>query len=236
MAGNDVLHAASVSPQALVSQQLGTTDAALYTVPAAQSVKVAHGVLCNVTGTIPAPAANGALTATAAGTLAAATYYVRSTWTNAAGETLASPETSLAVAVNNVLNVAAPSSPPAAATGWNVYVSTATGTETRQNGTTPVALGTAWVEPTTGLVAGTALPTSQTTATAVNVFLSVIKSGGSVGDNTHRVINNFSLVANDSQSLSSYVAGAMLGPGDILAGYAQYAGSVDVVVTGTVQA
>jgi len=112
----------------------------------------------------PAPAANGALTATAGGTLAATNYFVRSTWTNAAGETLAAPETSLAVAVNSVLNVAAPASPPAAATGWNVYVSTATGTETRQNGATPVALGTAWVEPTTGLVAGVALPATQTTA------------------------------------------------------------------------
>lgn len=112
------------------------------------------------------PPTNGALSATAAGTLAATTYYVRSTWVNTLGETLGAAETSLAVAVNNVLNVAAPASPPYGATGWNVYVSTTAGTETKQNGATPIALATAWVEPTTGLVAGAALPAANTAQTA----------------------------------------------------------------------
>ena len=110
--------------------------------------------------TIAAPT-NGALTQTAGGTLAATTYYVKSTWTTASGETVGATETSLAVLVDNVLNVAAPASPPANATGWNVYVSTATGTETRQN-STPIGTATAWVEPTTGLVAGSALPSANT--------------------------------------------------------------------------
>lgn len=111
---------------------------------------------------LPAPI-NGVLSATAGGALAGATYFVRSTWVNSTGETLASVETSLAVAANNVLNVAAPASPPFGATGWNVYVSTTTGTETRQNGGVPIAINTAWVEPTTGLVAGAALPGGNTT-------------------------------------------------------------------------
>lgn len=106
---------------------------------------------------------NGALSATVAGALGAATYYVRSTWVNATGETLGAPETSLAVAANNVLNVAAPASPPPGATGWNVYVSTATGTETKQNAA-PIGIAAAWVEPTTGLIAGAALPGANTTA------------------------------------------------------------------------
>lgn len=105
---------------------------------------------------------NGALSATAGGTLAATTYYVRSTWVNASGETLGATETSLAVAANNVLNVAAPASPPTGATGWNVYVSTAAGTETKQN-SAALGLTTAWVEPTTGLIAGAALPATNTT-------------------------------------------------------------------------
>ncbi|MGG6461389.1 baseplate J/gp47 family protein [Solilutibacter silvestris] len=113
-----------------------------------------------LTGTVPSPT-NGALTASAAGALAAATYYVKSTWVTASGETLGSAETSLAVGANNVLNVAAPSSPPPGATGWNVYVSTSTGTETKQNAST-IALGTAWVEPTSGLISGAALPSSNT--------------------------------------------------------------------------
>ena len=97
---------------------------------------------------------NGSLTQTAAGALAATVYYVRCTWQTAAGETIASSETSLSVSANNVLNVAAPSSPPAGVTGWNVYVSNTAGgganTEKKQN-TTLLTLGTAWVEPTSGL-------------------------------------------------------------------------------------
>lgn len=111
---------------------------------------------------LPTPA-NGALSATVSGALAGATYYVRSTWVNATGETLAAPETSLVVAINNVLNVAAPPTPPFGATGWNVYVSTAAGTETKQNGGVPIGIAAAWVEPNTGLVAGAALPGANTT-------------------------------------------------------------------------
>jgi hypothetical protein len=106
-----------------------------------------------------APLANGALAQSAGGALAATTYYVRTTWVMADGmESTPAPETNFAVAINNVLNVAAPAGWPIGAIGWNVYVSSATGTETRQNGNSPLTLGTAWVEPTTGLVAGIALP------------------------------------------------------------------------------
>lgn len=109
--------------------------------------------------TISAPT-NGALTQTAGGSLAATTYYVKTTWVTASGQTTPSTETSLAVSASNVLNVAAPASPPANATGWDVYVSTATGTETLQ--ASNIGTATAWVEPTTGLVAGAALPASNT--------------------------------------------------------------------------
>jgi hypothetical protein len=122
MSGNDILHASSISPQVLVSQQLGATEAAIYTAAAGQSVKVAHGALCN------------------------------------------------------------------------------------------------------------------TTATAVIVYLSVIKAGGTLGDGTHRVISGYSLAANDTLSLKDYLAGAMLGPGDAIAAYASATAAVDLVVTGTVHA
>ena len=106
------------------------------------------------------PPAAPTLSSVAAGTLAATTYYVKTTYVNAAGETLPSAEANLAVAADYVLSVA---SPPATsgASGWNVFVSTATGTETLQN-SSPIAIGTAWQEPTTGLVAGSALPTTST--------------------------------------------------------------------------
>ncbi len=120
--------------------------------------------------TIAAPT-NGALTATAGGTLAATTYYTQSTWVNAYGETVGATATSLAVAADDVLNVAAPASPPASATGWNVYVCQNAGAsctnETLQN-TTPLGTTTAWVEPTTGLTTTGAVTPLTNTAYATN--------------------------------------------------------------------
>ena len=122
MPGQNVIVASSISPQIIVSQQLGTADAALYTVPASTSVKVATASLCNITGS------------------------------------------------------------------------------------------------------------------AVTVNLSLVQSGGTLGDGTHRVIAGYSLAANDSLSLKDLIAGAMLGPGDRIAAYAGTASAVDLVVTGTVHA
>lgn len=104
------------------------------------------------------------LSSQAGGTLAATTYYVKLTYLNAIGETLGSVEASLLVALNNVLVVNSPAA-LAGAVNYNVYVSTAAGTETKQNGS-PIAIGTNWVEPTTGLVGGAALPSANTTALA----------------------------------------------------------------------
>lgn len=121
----------------------------------------------------------GALTSTAGGALGGATYYVKTTWVTESGETLPSTETSLAVAASHVLNVAHPTgAAPAGAIGWNVYVSTTTGTETLQNGGTPIAAGTAWVEPTSGLVAGSALPSSNTTGWSVATWSAAASNGG----------------------------------------------------------
>lgn len=53
MAGTDILHASTVSPQVITSQQLTATDAAIYTVPGSTSIKITKGVVCNVTaGTV----------------------------------------------------------------------------------------------------------------------------------------------------------------------------------------
>ena len=72
-----------------------------------------------------------------------------------------SSEANLAVSANYELQVASPAI-LAGAAGWNVYVSTSTGNETKQN-TSPIAIGTAWTEPSTGLIAGSALPSQNTT-------------------------------------------------------------------------
>ncbi|MGC2234259.1 MAG: hypothetical protein WBA09_22350 [Candidatus Acidiferrum sp.] len=101
------------------------------------------------------PLAAPSLSSTAGGTLTATTYYAKVTYVYANGtESAGSPESNLAVIADDVLNIASPPA-VAGATGWNAYVSNTaeggSGAETRQN-TTPIAIGTAWVEPTSGLI------------------------------------------------------------------------------------
>lgn len=109
-------------------------------------------------GTAP-PVAAPSLSKVGGGALAAAICYVRTTYVTAGGETAASLEASLAVPASNLLVVASPPADIAAlALGWNVYASTTAGVETLQNGSAPIAMGTAWTEPTSGLAAGAALP------------------------------------------------------------------------------
>jgi hypothetical protein len=330
MAGQNILVAASISPKVIVSQQLGTSDAALYTVPTATSVKVAHGALCNVTSSLVTAAAAGTptagvaaptitlgTTATTGGTFAAATYFWKVTTLTAFGETTGSNELTAAIAANGtqVINWTALTN----ATGYKVYRGSATNTENILVATlgtvvtytdtgiagTSTAIPTSntsaayfWkitaknsageslpsnevsatvtavqVEPLSwtavptatsynvyrGTAAGAegvlvanvtgtsytdtgatgttqALPTISTYATAVTVYLSVIASGGTVGDGTHRIIHNYPLLGNDTLTLKDYLGGAMLGPGDAIAAYAAAANSVDLVITGTVHA
>ncbi len=100
----------------------------------------------------------------AGGTLAATTYYTLVTYVNSSGETLPSSESSKAVAADNMLTVTSPSAEGDAA-GYNVYVSTSSGAETKQN-SSAIAIGTNWTEPASGLIAGAAMPSSDTTPDA----------------------------------------------------------------------
>lgn len=105
----------------------------------------------------PAAPAAPTLTSTAGGTITGATYYAKVTYVGAFGQTEPSGETSGAVSTNNLLVVDSPSA-ATDATGYNVYVATATGAETLQN-SSPIAIGTNWTQPTTGLVTGSTPPT-----------------------------------------------------------------------------
>lgn len=132
-------------------------------------------VTTGATTPTPPPAV---LTSTSGGTLAAQMYYVRISYSGVDGpldgaptggpsESIASPEDSLMVAVNHVLNVASPGT-VAGATGWNVYVGLLPGSEVLQEAN--IAIGTPWVEPTTGITStSTVTPPSGTTPT--NCFL-----------------------------------------------------------------
>ena len=101
-----------------------------------------------------------ALSAVSGGALPAATYWTRVTYSTPTGETPASADTALPVAAGSLLSVASPAvDTTGTATGWNVYVGTAAFGETQQNAA-PLAIGSTWTLPTTGLVAGATPPTS----------------------------------------------------------------------------
>lgn len=90
----------------------------------------------------------------------AGTYYVKYTWVDASGETLASPEASLITDDKNKLNITLPAF-PSGVTSANIYISTATGTETLQGSTT----STEYAQKS-AITTGTALPSTSTAAAA----------------------------------------------------------------------
>ncbi len=112
------------------------------------------------------PPAAPALSQGTGGSLAAATYFAKITYVTASGETPPSPETSLAIAASNVLQVASPAA-ETGAIGYNVYAGTSAGGETLQN-TSPIAIGVPWAEPTSGLVAGATPPLTNNTGWSLN--------------------------------------------------------------------
>lgn len=119
-------------------------------------------------GGITSPSAP-TLGSSSGGSLGGTTYYVKITYVTQSGETQPSSEVNLAVAANNLLTVKESTTAPTGAIGFNVYVSTSTGTETLQNSVgTPVTLGSTWTEPTSGLISGSALPSSNTTGWSVS--------------------------------------------------------------------
>lgn len=118
---------------------------------------------------IAAPAAP-VLSQIAGGSIAATTYYVKVTYVSPSGETTPSVEASLAVSTNNLLRVASLAA-AGNAIGWNVYVSSVSGAETKQN-TEPLAFGVPWTEPSSGLIGGAVLPSVNTTGWDVfNLFV-----------------------------------------------------------------
>ena len=149
-------------------------------------------------GAVPGPIAP-TLSQVAEGTLSARVYGCRETYVTPLGESLAGGASSLSVAADNVL---AASSPPArnGATAYNIYVGVLStnpskfiaglngqfltnaplnGTNkravlpmTRQNAS-PIPIGLAWTEPTTGLVAGAPLPQTDLSNQPQNLLVTI---------------------------------------------------------------
>ncbi|MEU6582735.1 hypothetical protein [Nocardia sp. NPDC046763] len=75
----------------------------------------------------------------------------------------------------------------------------------------------------------------NTTGSAATVSVGVCKAGQTAGA-ANRVVSGYSLAAGDSLSLSAYLNGAMLGPGDFITAYAGTASAVNLIITGIVNA
>jgi hypothetical protein len=101
----------------------------------------------------PLPAVLSPVTGSAPGT-----YYVRISYVTPTGETPGSLETTLTVGSGQTLSVASPLlDKNNIATGWNCYIGATSQKETLQN-TSPIAIGTSFPVPNTGLIAGSATP------------------------------------------------------------------------------
>ncbi|MGD9613842.1 MAG: hypothetical protein AB7H90_01445 [Alphaproteobacteria bacterium] len=152
-----------------------------------------------------------ALSQTTGGTLTPRTYYVRITYTTAGGETLPSNATSLAVSANNLLFVSPPTHPGLGGSGWNVYVGTAPGSETKQNAT-PLSLGSNWNEPLGGLISGDVPPVVGNAPAAYLLVGDRTLSSLTVGPGNYQHVtvqsdgDNFRIVASNTETLA--MAGA----------------------------
>ena len=109
-----------------------------------------------------APAAPTVTPTTGTGSLAGGNYYVKVTYTDPAGETTGSAETGpINLSATGELTVTAPAFAPDDETGYNVYIGTTSGGETKQNAS-PVGVGTNYVQ-SAALGAGSAVPGANTT-------------------------------------------------------------------------
>lgn len=107
------------------------------------------------------------VSAVAGGSLTLGTLYVKLTYVDNYGESTPSNEASIVLLPTQLLQVTSPATPSPAAgyinapLGYNVYVGSTSGSETLQNAVF-IPFGINWTIPTTGLIAGTAMPTLDT--------------------------------------------------------------------------
>jgi hypothetical protein len=101
----------------------------------------------------PIPKAERPQIGTAQGAAAAATYYFRVAWRNAAGEEGKPSEAAVVSLADGSVPVVRPANAPATAVGWNVYAGFAISDLTLQTAS-PVSRSESWTMPASGLVQG----------------------------------------------------------------------------------
>jgi hypothetical protein len=126
-------------------------------------------------GQLIAPAAPSVSTATTGGTVAAGTYQVEVSYTNTAGETVASASAS--VTTTGATSTITVTSPPAIgnATGWYAYVTQAGGTgyTRQQTAGAPTAIGTNLTLTAPPTSSGLAPQTSNSSAGSSTVIVNI---------------------------------------------------------------
>ncbi len=118
-----------------------------------------------------APPAAPTLTAASGGSLSAGTVYVKTTLVTAFGESLPSTEANVAVAASDLVNVPSPTGVGTEVIGYNVYASTTTGTEEKQN-SAPISIGTAYQILT--IITGASPPVTNTAYTVGSQTATVV--------------------------------------------------------------
>lgn len=103
----------------------------------------------------PVPKAAPPTLSAAAGSAAAAMYWVRAAWVSGNGDEGCPSEPSVLAAPESTVPVANVTGAPSNATGWNVYAGASSESEQLQN-PAPIPVGSNWTMPGTGLVAGRA--------------------------------------------------------------------------------
>lgn len=168
--------------------------ASLVTSPASCYISAAG----NIVG-VPDPLVAPVLTAnTISGTLPAGTYFVVVTYAGASGESVASPESTIVLSAQGTLIVQAPVKQPANATGYNVYIGSASGTETLQASVTSFTQ----YSQTSALAGGAALPSSNSSVCSLAFSDQLIPSGTYYAVNL--VNKNGSTIAGFPQTWCTY--------------------------------
>lgn len=154
---------------------------------------------------LASPTTAPTLTTVSGGSMGSRTYFVKYTYANDSGETLASSESTTTVGANQLLKATIPYSStygvPTGAKKVNWYISTTTGNETLQD-YTPTSWQTeietdhiigatiSFTEPTTGLVSGASPPTANTTNPLSIFGVYELSSVGPAHELPNHFINN----------------------------------------------
>jgi hypothetical protein len=141
------------------------------------SSEAANSTLLSGVGIVyhPLPQPALPLVTVAAGTLPAQALFAQTAWVDAIGnESAPSPVNGLVLPANSAVTIAMAGGAPPAAAGWNIYMSSTSTGLTLQN-PEPIAAGSSWSLPATGVSNGTGLTTVPNLGQGPDFYISISK-------------------------------------------------------------